>query len=679
MPMTEYSSADGHAVAETTLPPTTPAPRPDAPVFGPSFAMLPVDQIAPSPTNPRKYFDQTKLAELAASIAASGVHQPILVRPLPAGRLAETFNEGRAKGRKALPTHELIAGERRLRACKLAGVASIPAMIKPLTDAQVIEVQIVENLQRDDLSELEEAEGYQALIAATGIQKDAIGEKIGRSRTYVYGRLKLLELTPPAREALREGKIDASRALLIARIPNDKLQIKALKEFTAEDYNGDARMSYRAAKAWIEQNVMLRLERATFSIADATLVPEAGSCAECPKRTGNDRDLFADVDAPDLCTDTACFHGKEQAHNEQLVTKARASGMEVIEGEEALAIMPNKFSQHMDDWVDIDATNYRLPSVDGDEASTLRQHLTEDEINGMVRMLINPHTQQTMAIVSRDLYEVVLERLEQLDESDAASTGEDTQARLEARQQERDRMDAERAAFEAAADLERRWREPAAEALVYAVRQGLVTSFEPPLLRAMLLLMSDNDWIDGDVVRAVLPLDPEGEYPSRAGFKEAIAKIPDAELGSRIIEILARNEIHELRDGYSADGIPAIAPAPVLESLAAACQIDLQVFKRKAEAAIRAEQEPLPVDDQDAGDDADQPEPGTLHIGARVRFLEDLKGHGGKIRKVSGREGTVEQKIGDRAWSVRFGKKAHETAVADGSELELVAVEGGEA
>lgn len=676
MPMTEYSSADGHAVAETTLPPTTSAPALDALAFGPSFALLPVDQIAPSPTNPRKYFDQTKLAELAASIAASGVHQPILVRPLPAGRLAETFNESRAKGRKALPTHELIAGERRLRACKLAGVLTIPAMIKPLTDNQVLEVQIVENLQRDDLSELEEAEGYQALIAATGIQKEAIGDKIGRSRTYVYGRLKLLELTPPAREALREGKIDASRALLIARIPNDKLQIKALKEFTAEDYNGDARMSYRAAKAWIEQNVMLRLERATFSIVDATLVPEAGSCAECPKRTGNDRDLFADVDAPDLCTDTACFHGKEQAHNEQLVTKARASGMEVIEGEEALAIMPNKFSQRMDDWVDIDATNYRLPDIDG-EASTLRQHLTEDEINGMVRMLINPHTQQTMAIVPRDLYEMVLERIEQRDDADADSLGEDFKARLEARQQERERMDAESAAFEAAAQLERRWREPAAEALVQAVRDGRVTSFEPPLLRAMLLLIADSEWLDSDVVRAVLPLDPEDEYPYREDIKAAIATIPDAELGPRMIEMLARNEADDIAD-RSNHGAPAISPTPVLDSLAATCQIDLQLFKRDAEAAVRAEQEPLPVDDQDGDDDTDQPEPGTLQIGARVRFLQDLKGHGGKVRKVSGREGTIEKKIGDRAWSVRFGKKAHETAVADGSELELVAAEGGE-
>lgn len=655
MSLTEYAADSGSAIAE---------PLDAAATVMATFDMLPVAAIASSLTNPRKSFDQVKLQELADSIKVGGVHQPVLVRPLPASRLQDTYYL-RDNPKAPLPTHELIAGERRLRACKLAGVATIPAMIKPLTDAQVIEVQIVENLQRDDLSELEEAEGYQALIAATGIQKDAIGDKIGRSRTYVYGRLKLLELTPPAREALREGKIDASRALLIARIPNDKLQIKALKEFTAEDYNGDTRMSYRAAKAWIEQNVMLRLERATFSIADATLVPEAGSCAECPKRTGNDRDLFADVDAPDLCTDTACFHGKEQAHNEQLVTKARASGMEVIEGEEALAIMPNKFSQRMDDWVDIDATNYRLPNIDG-EASTLRQHLTEDEINGMVRMLINPHTQQTMAIVPRDLYEVVLERLEQRDDADAGSPGEDTQARLEARQQERERMDAERAAFEAAADLERRWREPAAEALVEAVRQGRVTSFEPPLLRVMLLLIADNEWIDADVVRAVLPLDPEDPYPGRADIREAIAKIPDAELGPCIIEIVARNEVHELRDGYSADGrTPTIASSPVLDSLAATCGIDLQEIKRQA-------QEPEPEITAPA-------EPGTLQVGARVRFLQDLKGMGGKVRKVSGREGTIESQIGDRAWSVRYGKGKHETAVADDSELEVVAAEGGEA
>ena len=129
------------------------------PGAGPAMRMLDVACIVASTTNPRKTFNQVKLAELAESIKASGVHQPILVRPLPPERLADTFAE-RRRG-EALPTHELVAGERRWRGCQLAGVAEIPAMIRELTDAQVLEIQIVENLQREDVSELEEAEGYE--------------------------------------------------------------------------------------------------------------------------------------------------------------------------------------------------------------------------------------------------------------------------------------------------------------------------------------------------------------------------------------------------------------------------------------------------------------------------------------------------------------------------------------
>jgi ParB/RepB/Spo0J family partition protein len=188
-----------------------------------TLTQAPLALIVTSLTNPRKTFDPAKMAGLTASIAASGVHQPVLLRPLPASRLADTASM------KPRPEFELVAGERRLRASKAAGLQNIPAMVRELTDDQVLEIQIVENLQRDDLSELEEAEGYETLMQHSKLNADQVGTKIGKSRSYVYGRIKLLDLCQEARTSLRDGTVDASRALVVARIPDHKLQIRAMR------------------------------------------------------------------------------------------------------------------------------------------------------------------------------------------------------------------------------------------------------------------------------------------------------------------------------------------------------------------------------------------------------------------------------------------------------------------
>ncbi|WP_161499864.1 ParB/RepB/Spo0J family partition protein [Rhodoferax sp. TS-BS-61-7] len=305
-----------------------------------TFARLALALIETSLTNPRKTFDAAKLQELADSIKASGVHQPVLVRPLPGSRLEDThLDPATGKKRTVLPTHELVAGERRYRASKLAGVADIPAMIRELTDDQVREIQIVENLQRDDLSELEEAEGFQQLMQHSGLNADQVGAKIGRSRAHVYARLKLLDLGSDARAALSAGKIEASTALLVARIPDSKLQAKALKEILdgEHDYQEGKRvpLSHRKALKLVQDNYMLKLSSATFSIIAADLVPAAGACDVCPKRTGAAPDLFSDVKNADVCTDPSCFHKKEEAHAAAQVAAAEAKGLTVIAGKEA--------------------------------------------------------------------------------------------------------------------------------------------------------------------------------------------------------------------------------------------------------------------------------------------------------------------------------------------------------
>lgn len=334
---------DAHDTATATLP---------TPGAGPQMRMVEVALIEESLTNPRKHFDQAKLRELADSIAASGVHQPILLRPLPGHRVPETW--GFRRQGAPLPVYELVAGARRLRACRLAKVAEVPAMIRELTDEQALEIQVIENLQREDVTELEEAEGYEVLMRQGQLNADQVAAKIGKSRSYVYARLKVLDLCPTAREALREGKIDFSKGLLIARIPNEGLQLKALEFCTYTDWQGDPR-SYRECARHVQNEYMLRLDAARFKITDASLVPNAGSCTDCTKRTGANPDLFSDVDSADVCTDPPCYHAKEDAHTAQLASEAEAKGHTVIAGKQAQELRYDYHSEKLKGYKRLDS------------------------------------------------------------------------------------------------------------------------------------------------------------------------------------------------------------------------------------------------------------------------------------------------------------------------------------
>ncbi|WP_265280672.1 ParB/RepB/Spo0J family partition protein [Verminephrobacter aporrectodeae] len=303
---------------------------------GAQMRMVPVALIQESPSNPRKHFDQVKLGELAESIQASGVHQPILLRPL--------HGTHDAPDDAPVPVYELVVGARRLRACKIAQVTDVPAMIRKLTDQQALEIQVIENLQREDVTELEEAEGYEMLIGTSGLTVEQVAAKIGKSRSYVYTRLKILDLCQQARMALREGLIDFSRGLLVARIPDEVLQIKALTYCTQPDYNGDL-PGYRDFVRHVQFNYMLNLGAARFKTTDATLLPAAGSCQKCPKRTGANPDLFKDVDGPDMCTDPKCYRAKQDAHVTAVKRTALERGQRIIEGNEAKALMPHTWSE----------------------------------------------------------------------------------------------------------------------------------------------------------------------------------------------------------------------------------------------------------------------------------------------------------------------------------------------
>lgn len=226
-------------------------------------AALPLAHLRPSQTKiqqqRRAHFDKNKLQELADSIKAQGQLQPILVRPLlpePGHQLVQ-------------PLYEIIAGERRYLASKLAGLTTVDCVIRGLDDAQVLEAQLVENLQREDVNPLEEAEGYRELIDLKKIKAEDLGALVGKSRAYIYGRMKLLDLCPAARKTLEEGKIDASVALLIARIPDAEMQeLAAIGCANGQDENAnrygssdEARpLTHEEAEEYIKEEFMRRIE-----------------------------------------------------------------------------------------------------------------------------------------------------------------------------------------------------------------------------------------------------------------------------------------------------------------------------------------------------------------------------------------------------------------------------------
>lgn len=322
--------------------------------------LIPLDQIRPSLTNPRKSFDESKLKELAESIRLQGVLQPILVRRRGGYGDSSTFDD-----------YELIAGERRWRASKLAGVETIPALVRDLDDKATLEIQVIENLQRSDLSPLEEAEGYRALLDLHGYTADGLADKIGKSKSYVYARLKLNNLPKQAMDAVAAGEVPATTGELIGRLPSMEMREKLWNAWFS-DYGDDLLFdppSFRDVKDIVERQFMRELKGAPFSQADRKLLPEAGSCKECPKRTGNNRGDYPDGRA-DICTDVACFKQKVEASNRRLLDSAADEGVRVLNEKEARQFFPYGGSlswQKQEEFVDLDEECVSALEADGED------------------------------------------------------------------------------------------------------------------------------------------------------------------------------------------------------------------------------------------------------------------------------------------------------------------------
>jgi ParB/RepB/Spo0J family partition protein len=288
--------------------------------------ILPLDSLVPSPTNPRKRFDEADLQGLASTIKKRGVLQPILARRLPDGKF------------------EIVAGERRFRASKLANKQTIPAIVQELSDADVLEIQVIENLQRKDLHFLEEAEGYQALVRSQKYNVEQLAEKLGKSKEYIYTRLKLLDLHPTARQLASDGIFPVTIATLIARVPHD-LQPEAAKHLS-NWHNTKEAPTYRDAAEWVRRQYMLQINQAPFDVKKADYFPKgsikpiAGPCAQCPKRTHAMPDLFKTMSGPDMCMDKICYQAKADAATELKRIEVEAQGSKLVSGKQAEKIFP---------------------------------------------------------------------------------------------------------------------------------------------------------------------------------------------------------------------------------------------------------------------------------------------------------------------------------------------------
>jgi ParB family chromosome partitioning protein len=268
------------------------------------YRNLPLAALAESTSNPRRAFSDAALKELAESIRSQGVLSPLLVRP----RADQGF--------------EIIAGARRYRAAQMAEIATVPVRIVNLTDAEAMEAALVENLIRADVHPLEEASGLRALLMLEEPKYsiEQLAAKIGKSPSYIASRIRLIELSAPIVDAFYAEEIGVGHALLLAKLQPTQ-QEQALANCFREEWNGGGGkakrilLPVRHLQQWIEQNVLLLLKQAPFNKRDAQLVPAAGSCMDCPKRTGHNKLLFADVSGnSDACSDPICYSAKLEAH-----------------------------------------------------------------------------------------------------------------------------------------------------------------------------------------------------------------------------------------------------------------------------------------------------------------------------------------------------------------------------
>lgn len=280
--------------------------EPEQEIYG-SVIRIKISEIIPDPNQPRKEFNEADLHELAESIKNIGVLQPIAVHKAP----------------EDIKFH-LIYGERRLRASEMAGIADIPCILfDKLDDNTVLEMQIIENMQRKNINPMEESDAFQQLISRGLITAEQIADRLGTSTKYIYDRLTLQRVIPEVQQAVKEGRLTVTHGKQFARMNEDD------QKKVWEEVHDDDTLTVADIRREISSIFQLELSKAPFNTTDTKLVKKAGSCLKCTKRSGCRPLLFEDIEERDVCFDAVCWEAKVNAHIEAVIDAEKAKGNEV--------------------------------------------------------------------------------------------------------------------------------------------------------------------------------------------------------------------------------------------------------------------------------------------------------------------------------------------------------------
>ena len=537
--------------APTTTPTTAPADIERPPIDG--AMLLPLGLLRPNPWN--RQVDAAGLPGLADTIRTMGVMQPAVVRPI----------EGATAGQ---PLYEIVCGERRWRASHLAGQADLPCLVRHLDDHAVRQMMLVENLQRDGLHELDEAAGYdqllrkdsgpQALRGFTSV--DELAKSIGRSPSYVAQRLRLLKLCPEGTKAFREGRLTFSLALRIARLPDPQDQAEATRQILS-GWGGDP-MTARQADDYIHRQFMLELDSAPFKASDATLLPDAGSCHECPKRTGANADLFPDIKKGDTCTDSACYRRKEDAHHARLKAEAEARGLTVITGAAAKKIKPSPYSDARG-YLELDKVHHGI-----DAKKPLRKLLAKADVKPV--LVEDPHSRALVEMVDEKQATAALQ---------AAGVLKQSTARPDSKASEREAA--------AKAKRETAWRLAVADAIGQAARgdAGSADDFRAWLVQRVAVMLWHE--LHNDTRQRLLkllgwpPLKPRWDKGPGVTAQDHISGLAGPELCRYLTLAIVAGDTHVAA---------GTGPQPATELLAMAERlgVDVQACKDSAREVSRS-------------------------------------------------------------------------------------------
>jgi ParB/RepB/Spo0J family partition protein len=280
----------------------------------PETIMLALDVLHPSKTQPRRHFNADRHVELTESMKQHGFTlSTLLVRPVQSNGKTD---------------YEIVVGERRVRAAKAAGIRQAPCWVREYSDSEVVAIQLIENLQREDLTAIEEAEGYRKALDLRNLKGETIftvqslAKQIGKSDRYIELRLTLCKLPDEARREVEAGRLPPKTAMLIARIPDESLRLKATAVILhPKDEIGP--LSLRRAEIKIHEHFIRDLRQAKFEQEDAELLPVflneqkeragGGACIDCPFKAGNAKagESQSDINRSNTCMNPSCYEQKQ--------------------------------------------------------------------------------------------------------------------------------------------------------------------------------------------------------------------------------------------------------------------------------------------------------------------------------------------------------------------------------